>query len=79
MPLFHNYKLTSRHLISVPENEKTLAILTIRVQLFSFITLSMCHLNNCSKTVMKYHAPTPSHKSKEAQGNYWEQREEFKM
>ena len=25
--------------------------------IFSFITLSMCHLNNCSKTVMKYHAP----------------------
>ena len=57
-------KLTSRHLISVPENEKTLAILTIRVQLFSFITLSMCHLNNSSKTVMQYHAPTPSHKRK---------------
>ena len=28
---------------------------------------------------MKYHAPTPSHKLKEAQGNYWEQREEFRM
>ena len=61
---FIPYKLTSRHLISVPENEKTLAIVTIRVQIFSFITLSMCHLNNSSKTVMKYHAPTPSHKRK---------------
>ena len=33
---------------------------------YFYLSLFQCagHLNNCSKTVIKYHAPTPSHKRK---------------
>ena len=54
--------------ISVPGNERTIAILSYRVQLFWFITLSMCDLNKLFANSNEISCPN-THPQKEV----WEQ------